>query len=282
MLMRVENNVELKKYVTFRMGGIAESFYTPETEEELLELAREDLTQYCVGGGSNLLINDTRHFESVVNLREFSNYISKNDEGYYEVGASVRLQKLINTINEDGFGGIEYLYSVPGLVGGAVVMNAGRGKQFNQAISDYIIAVKVFHDGKIEWMEKEVCQFKYRDSVFKRNKWLVLAVKFSFPKTPKLVTEKLRKERIQLCKEKQDSSAPNFGTVFCKADIHTMRMFQNKILGKCGKIRYSEKTANWMLNQGGTFENAIKLINRVKFVHKLMGKECREEVIFWR
>lgn len=280
--MKVENNVELKKYVTFRMGGIAEVFYTPETEEELLELAREELTQYCIGGGSNLLINDTRHFENVVNLREFSNYISKNDEGYYEVGASVRLQKLINTINEDGHGGIEYLYSVPGLVGGAVVMNAGRGKQYNQAISDYIIAVKVFHDGKIEWMEKEACHFSYRDSVFKSNKWIVLAVKFFFPETPKMVAEKLRKERIQLCKEKQDNSAPNFGTVFCKADIHTMRMFQNKILGKCGKIRYSVKTGNWMLNQGGTFENAMKLINRVKFVHKLMGKECREEVIIWR
>jgi UDP-N-acetylmuramate dehydrogenase len=91
------------------------------------------------------------------------------ERGNITVGASVRLQKLIQFANENELGGIEYLYSVPGLVGGAVVMNAGRGRKFNQSISDYIVEVRYLENDELKSITKDQCRFEYRDSIFKNN-----------------------------------------------------------------------------------------------------------------
>ena len=236
--MKIDNNADLKKLTTFKMGGTASKLYTPETEDELINLIQDKHPQYFIGGGSNIIIN-TRVFDSVVNLREFSSTIEDKGNGTYIVGASVRLQKLIKTINADGYGGIEYLYSVPGLVGGAVVMNAGRGKSFNKCISDYIESVKVFCRGQVYWMEKVDCKFSYRMSNFQHSDAIVLAVRFKFNKTSLETSEALRKERLELCKKKQDNSAPNFGTVFCESNKAIMQLYKYLPIGKKNGIKFS-------------------------------------------
>lgn len=278
--MKIDNNADLKKLTTFKMGGTASKLYTPETEDELINLIQDKHPQYFIGGGSNIIIN-TRVFDSVVNLREFSSTIEDKGNGTYIVGASVRLQKLIKTINADGYGGIEYLYSVPGLVGGAVVMNAGRGKSFNECISDYIESVKVFCRGQVYWMEKVDCKFSYRMSNFQHSDAIVLAVRFKFNKTSLETSEALRKERLELCKKKQDNSAPNFGTVFCESNKAIMQLYKYLPIGKKNGIKFSGKTANWMLNNGGSFDDVLILLKRVKKFHRVLGQKCRTEVIIW-
>lgn len=278
--MKIDNNADLKKLTTFKMGGTASKLYTPETEDELINLIQDKHPQYFIGGGSNIIIN-TRVFDSVVNLREFSSTIEDKGNGTYIVGASARLQKLIKTINADGYGGIEYLYSVPGLVGGAVVMNAGRGKSFNECISDYIESVKVFCRGQVYWMEKVDCKFSYRMSNFQHSDAIVLAVRFKFNKTSLETSEALRKERLELCKKKQDNSAPNFGTVFCESNKAIMQLYKYLPIGKKNGIKFSGKTANWMLNNGGIFDDVLILLKRVKKFHRVLGQKCRTEVIIW-
>ena len=60
-------------------------------------------------------------------MNKVNNDIISLGNGKYYIGASVRLQRIINTINKDGYGGIEYLMSVPAMLGGAIYMNAGQG-----------------------------------------------------------------------------------------------------------------------------------------------------------
>lgn len=278
--MKIEQNVDLKKYTTFRMGGTAKVMYTPESEDELLELCEQGKTAYCIGGGSNLIINE-REFDAVVNLRHFNTKIEALGEGRFCVGASVRLQKLILAINQAGYGGIEYLFSVPGLIGGSAVMNAGRGKSYNECISDYIQRVKVFHNGKVEWIPKDACTFGYRSSIFQKGKYLILEVDFRFPRLDTEESEKRRKQRIDLCRNKQDSSAPNFGTVFCESNKLIMQMFKYLPIGRGRGICYSSKTANWMLNQGGSFEEVVRMLDEVRKLHRIVGKKCRTEAVIW-
>ena len=279
--MIVSENVELKKYTTIKLGGIANRFYTPETEQELIDLIREQKPKYYIGGGSNLLI-DEGSFDKVVNLREFNKEIEKGENGEFLVGASVRLQVLINFINETGYGGIEYLYSVPGLIGGAVVMNAGRGRNYGKCISDYIVAVKIFRHDTITWMTNEECCFSYRDSLLKRENIMVLAVKMRFDAMNQTESSKLKKERIELCKNVQDNSFPNFGSVFCESNAFIMKLMKTKLFGKKGKIKFSSKTANWILNCGGTFNDVMALIKRVEAFHKVIRKKCKREVVIWK
>ena len=278
--MKIEQEVELKQYTTFRMGGVVSTLYCPETEMELIDLVLEKSPKYYIGGGSNIIANN-RRFDEVVSLKYFNNSIEYLGEGIFMVGASVRLQKLISTINEYDRGGIEYLFSVPGLVGGAVVMNAGRGKDYHACISDYILKVKVLKDGEVTWVSKDVCSFGYRTSIFQNGNYIVLAVEFQFPEMDQEKTAQMKAERIALCRQKQDNCAPNFGTVFCEANKLIMQMFKYLPIGTEEGISYSKKTTNWMLNKGGNFIAAVTLIEKVERMHKAFGQKCRREVIIW-
>lgn len=283
--MKIEEHKSLADFTTFRMGGTAQKLYIPESVEELTELCRshEGIMDHVLGGGSNLLINDEKTFEEVLCLRQFNDRVEDMGDGRFYIGASVRLQRLIRLANENGYGGIEYLYSVPGLVGGAVYMNAGRGIKFNKNISDYIISVDCLEDGEIKTLEKEACRFGYRSSVFqeKKNAIIVGAV-FQFEKMEKAESERRIQERINLCKRTQDMSSPNFGTVFSKWDkiiINLVKLFH---VGYKDGITFSGKTGNWLLHrENGTFRQAVSLIERVKKIHRTFRRECVVEVRIW-
>ena len=49
--MIFKENVELNKLTTFRLGGLADRLFVPESEEELIELTEERNPKYFIGGG---------------------------------------------------------------------------------------------------------------------------------------------------------------------------------------------------------------------------------------
>ena len=279
--MEIRENVELSRYTTFRMGGVCKKLYVPQSTDELCELAKTlPAPVRYIGGGSNLLINDQKTFDEAVLLREFDDSIEHMGDGIFTVGASVRLQKLIKTVNSFGYGGIEYLYSVPALVGGAVYMNAGRGRSDGRCVSDFIESVTALHNGEMVTLGKSDCRFSYRDSVFKCGEYLILSVKFRFKQGTAEEFDAGIKERLEHCRVHQDSSKPNFGTAFCVADNRVMRLVCKMDKNAKG-VHFSQKTRNWLLNDGGTFKQAMTRIKRVKRLHKLAFKKCKTEVVIW-
>ncbi|MDE7253386.1 MAG: FAD-binding protein [Acetatifactor sp.] len=277
--MQIKQNESLKEHTTFRMGGNAIRYVIPENLNELVSACNSEENIKFIGGGSNILIAE-HEYEIVIDLGKFDTSIQRLEDGKYRVGASVRLQNLINSINKDENGGIEYLFSVPGLVGGAVTMNAGRGRKYNKCISDYIVSVDALVDGSIKTFIKEECGFGYRNSIFKNSNMIVVAVVFDFPKVSVSESEKLKKERIELCKENQDNSLPNFGSVFMEYDFKIMN-FVKKISLRSGGCHFSRKTSNWLLNDGGNYKKALKCIKRVELLHKIFRRKCKREVIIW-
>lgn len=278
--MEIKTNEDLSRYTTIRIGGKAERMYIPSSEEELLKALSEEPDALILGGGSNLLISDEKTFPAVINMREFNKSITPLGGGRYLAGCSLRLQELIRTINRDGYGGIEYLYSVPGLVGGAVLMNAGRGRQYGQAISDHLVRVKVLRKGKVQWVSREEAGFSYRNSVFKGSGDILLEAEFEFPAQSPEESYRRRKERMELVKRVQDTSAPNFGTVFMEADPRIMKVVRLSGLHK-GKAGFSRKTGNWILNRGGSYKDVRFLLSAVIRMHKALGRKCQPEIMIW-
>lgn len=281
--MQCLKNEELKNKTTIKIGGTAKNFFIPENETELVEIVKNYDDLHFIGGGSNLLINDKNTYKNVVSLREFNKEIKIIDKNLVYVGASVALQKLILFINENELGGIEFLYSVPGLVGGAICMNAGRGRNLNENISDFLISVRVLQEnGEIVELKKEDCNFTYRNSKFKNSKDIVLSAIFEFKDQEKETSRKLREERIQYCKKVQDNSYPNFGTVFCQQNKYILKIIR-KLNIKTGDACFSKKTNNWILNKGNaTFNDVYSLIEKTKKIHKFCGIECKEEICIWK
>lgn len=294
--MKVLNNVWLSEYTTFRMGGMCKSLYIPDSEEELIQIVKEKNDCRFIGNGSNLLINDEAVFDNVILLKQFSNYINCRPDGITESSASVSLAKLLKHINVNGYGGIEYLSSVPGLVGGAIYMNAGRGRSVGCSISDYINTVRALcireddlhhHPGEIVSLTKEDCCFEYRKSRFQANNYLILSAEFCFPKVEKEESDRLILERKEWCRKTQDYSGPNFGSVFYEQNSKLMRIVKELGLGRTDGVHFSKNVSNWMINSCsekqnfGAFKETIRLIEKVKKFHRIFGKKCEAEVIIW-
>lgn len=284
--MKIHNNESLKKYTTMKIGGIAKNLYFPESRDELIEILEKlhDKKRYIIGGGSNLLINDQKIFDEVVSLKLVDTSIKNLGQGIYYIGASVTLQRLINQINNDGYGGIEYLFSVPALLGGAVAMNAGRGKAHNSCISDYIKEVQVYdcEEQKIKVLSNAECQFSYRKSIFKEKEMIVLGAVFSFSSVDIKEAKKKREDRIKYVRKLQDSSGYNFGSVFREYNKYIMQVIRLLHFGYKDGMMYSNKTSNWLINKGnGSFKQAKDLIEKAIKIHKILKQKIVMEVIIW-
>lgn len=276
--MIIRENELLSGHTTVKIGGTARLYYIPESVSELQELIKKESGLLFIGGGSNLLIAE-HEFDKVVDLGHFDSSIRDLGGGVFGIGASARLQDVIHTINLAGYGGIEYLISVPGLIGGAIAMNAGRGKEYHQSIGDHVVSLEVIRDGELCSLEKNECNFDYRDSVFKNSEMIITSAVLKFPPVPLEQSRQAIDRRLEYCREKQDNSCPNFGSVFCESNPYIIAVV--KILGlRAGGCRFSRKTYNWLLNDGGSFQDAIRVISRVEKMH-IVGGRCKREVIVW-
>lgn len=280
--MEIKNNILLKEYTSLKIGGIAKNFYMIEDDNDLKILIKKIGTNYkLIANGSNILINDRKVFENVIYMNKYKKIININD-GIIEASCSNKIQELINFANKNELGGIEYLYSVPATVGAAVYMNAGRGKAYNKSISDYIIDVKIFDGKEIRIITKEECNYSYRNSIFKEKNWIILSARFKFQYISKEDSRKIKAERTNYSKTKQDIGKKSAGTVFCISNNTIMKILKKLKVGWKNGVCYSGKTSNWINNNGnGSYRQAKFLINLTIFLHKISFKKCKLEYIDW-
>lgn len=126
----VEQNVPLKPFTWYKLGGPARWFVRPRNLDELQEAARRcvenDIPIYVLGLGANLLVSDQGVPNGAV-FRLDQDYWRrvKFDKNVAEVAAGVDMQRLVLRTCKQGLAGIECLAGIPGTIGGGVRMNAG-------------------------------------------------------------------------------------------------------------------------------------------------------------
>jgi UDP-N-acetylmuramate dehydrogenase len=162
----VQENVPLKPYTWYKIGGPARWFIRPRNVEELQEAAKRctenDIPIYVLGLGANLLVSDEGVNGAVFRLDHDHWRRVKFDKQVAEVGAGVDMQKLIIRACRQGLAGIESLAGIPGTVGGGVRMNAG-GK-FGD-IGAVVTRVQVMDaDGILFERFKDDLVFEYRST----------------------------------------------------------------------------------------------------------------------
>ena len=148
----VREQEPMSAHTTFRAGGPARYFVTPEGEKELaavLAACREaEKAYYILGNGSNLLVSDAGYPGVMILLgSQFTEVVCPEGEpGVYELGAGVLLSRAAREAQKDGMTGFEFAAGIPGTVGGAAVMNAGAyvtGSQLKR-LGEYY--AKAIHD----------------------------------------------------------------------------------------------------------------------------------------
>jgi UDP-N-acetylmuramate dehydrogenase len=173
---KIQTDKKFSELTTLEIGGPVAAFLEANTQEDLIEavqFAKQNQIHYLlIGGGSNLLVSD-EGFDGLV-IKVASHGISQEGPNLIVQSGTI-LQDLVNFAIENGLGGFNKLTGIPGTVGGAVYGDAGA---YGHSIRDHLFQVKAFDGEKIVTFSKEDCQFGYRDSIFKQNKFLILEAEF--------------------------------------------------------------------------------------------------------
>ena len=133
----------MSKHTWFGVGGPAEVLYHPEDNEDLQWFIKNkpyNLPLFVVGGGSNLLVRDGGIPGVVIKLDQ--RFYKKCEVKGEEIicGAGVKNPELKKLMLENGLGGLEFLVSIPGTLGGAVKTNAGC---FGKELKDVLISAVI-------------------------------------------------------------------------------------------------------------------------------------------
>lgn len=301
---RIEKNIELSQYSTFKIGGAAKFFYIAKTNEDLLRAVtfakKLKIKHFILGGGSNLLISDQGYDGLVIKI-ETSDLIFK-DNNLIVADSGLNLQQLVNKTAEKGLKGLEWAAGIPGTVGGAVRGNAGA---YGGQISDNLTGVEVMKGSKQFIIKNEKINFGYRDSIFKHNNDTIITAEFKLEKGNREEIKNKISEILQDRKEKQPLEYPSAGCIFKNIilkEIDNKKIQELNIpeqylkIGKLpaawlidyldlkgktiGDARISKKHANFIVNLGkATASDVVQLISLVKMkARDELGIQLQEEI----
>lgn len=256
-----------------RIGGPASAFTLPASRSDLLRILACCTENSCpflvIGNGSNIVFDDAG-FRGVVISTLRMRGITFQPDGIVRAEAGILNPQLIRVCHHHGLGGIEYLYSVPGTLGGAVVMNAGRGRPFGLQIGDCIETVDIWDGSSVRTIPADACGFGYRDSVFRRQRgWIVLEASLRLPASSAAEGKRRVEERMRYVEHSQDRLHPNAGTVFSGGFERAALSDPRK---QIGDIALSPVTANWFCNTGGgTARDVRRMIAWIGREHRKKG-----------
>jgi UDP-N-acetylmuramate dehydrogenase len=177
-------NASLARHTRFEIGGAARILADASTETALIDtlgaIKEAGWRHAIIGGGTNLIVDDAgfdgvivRYVARGIEIAETPQADTQSDAVIVRVEAGAVLQDLVDAAISRGLRGLETMTGIPGWVGGAIYGNAGA---YGHSIEERVVSVRLFDGREIREIENAACEFRYRESVFKRNKdWIVLS-----------------------------------------------------------------------------------------------------------
>lgn len=312
-----KQNVPLKDYSRYNIGGPAAYFLEVSTKEELLQglkdweklssrFPRTSKKVYVLGAGTNLLISE-KGFGGLVIHNRLGGIEKKGEE--IVVGSGVMLADLLDFCIANSLSGLEWAGGLPGTIGGAVRGNAGA---FGGETKDRIKEVLSLNLDTLTEKTRDQwgCTFAYRYSIFKtaeaKNEML-LAITLILKKGKQAAIKKSIQDKIAYRNEKHPMEFPSIGSTFKNVKLDKIPEKWKKTLAasikidpfpvvpaakflvmagvkgkKVGDAQIAERHPNFIINLDKAKSKDVKaLINFAKEeVQKKFGVALEEEIIY--
>lgn len=261
-------NEPMSKHTTFRIGGNADVFVSPEVSQvsSLIALAKEyEVPVTVIGNGSNLLVGDKGIRGLVLSFGKEAEAI-RLDGNRMTVAAGTILAKAAAEAAKNSLTGLEFAAGIPGSLGGAIVMNAGA---YDGEMKDVVVSAKVFTpEGKIKDLSKEELDLSYRHSCIPEKDYIVLEATLELMQGEEsAIREKMadfRNRRV----EKQPLEYPSAGSTFKRPEGYFAgKLIQDANLRgyQVGGAQVSEKHCGFVINKGNaTAQDVLQLIQDVQ------------------
>lgn len=277
--MITRHNEPLAKYSSFRTGGKAANIIFPESTEEFVTALRENPGAAVLGNLSNTLVLDGG-IDGTVIITTKLNSVSVNGNTV-TAAAGASLTSVAVAARDASLAGCEFLYGIPGTVGGGVFMNAGA---YGGEIADIIENAVVFTPGgKVTTLSKDDLDLGYRTSKLQSTRYILLSAAFSLQSGNKEVISSAMDDLMNRRMTTQPLDKPSCGSTFKRPAGN----FAGKLISDCGLkgmsvggAQVSEKHAGFIVNSGGaTSRDILDLVQLVKkTVFEKTGVLLEEEI----
>ncbi|MFH1398141.1 MAG: UDP-N-acetylmuramate dehydrogenase [Candidatus Omnitrophota bacterium] len=283
----IRKSESLKKHTTFKIGGRANFFISPNNERDLEYIVKQakinKIKIRVIGSGSNILVSDKGVDCAVIALNSsyFKKIVFKGNKLY--VGAGALLGRIVLSSRKKNLSGLEFLTGIPGTVGGALVMNAGAQ---NKKIGDLVESILVMDTNcRLKTLGKEALSFGYRKSSLKN--YIVLGVTLKLLKAaPDKIARRIR-EYLKYRNFSQEYRAPSAGCIFKNpiADSAGRLIDACGLKGKkSGGAQVSLKHANFIINTGKAKAKDVERLMEMikKQVKKKFNINLEPEIKIWK
>jgi UDP-N-acetylmuramate dehydrogenase len=174
----IRNNYPIGPLTWLKVGGTVNTLFIPKNIQEIQDFLKNHSTQdvMVLGAISNSLILDG-HWDKIVLKTTGLNQIQ-----LLEDGVSIRAQcgvldkTLAHFALQHSIGGLEFLDSIPGTVGGNIFTNAGC---YGSEIKDVVTELEIIdRQGVIQTVSPDIFQFSYRHSIIPDHVFMIYSVTF--------------------------------------------------------------------------------------------------------
>lgn len=279
----IKVNEPLKKYTMTKLGGNADIFVTPETEDEAMKIVKytydNNVPLLMLGNGSNMVVRDGGVRGIVMTFVKLNEIRVEDEQIYAQSGALLKDVSKLAAANS--LTGLEFACGIPGSVGGAMAMNAGAyGGEMKDVIMHSTVLTK---SGEKLVLSKEELELGYRQSIIAKKGYYVLSSKFQLKKGNKEEIDAKIADLTYQRESKQPLEYPSAGSVFKRPPGYFAgKLIQDSGLqGKgVGGAEVSTKHAGFIINKGNAtasdYIQTIEMVQRV--VKEKFGVELELEV----
>ena len=261
---RVSFDESMREHTTFRIGGPADAFVAPKTEEELISVLRfaqkNNIPHNVIGNGSNLLVADEGIRGMVITTLSLCHDVPVVREGNtLRATAGIRLSKLANFACENSLGGLAFAHGIPGTLGAAIGINAGA---YDGEMKDVVVAATYLDaEGNVKTTTGAELDFGYRHSRFCETDDVILSATLELHPEPRENIAARISELNEKRRAKQPLELPSAGSAFKRPAVG----YAAQLIDECGlkgkrvgDAQVSEKHAGFVVNLGNATAKDVK------------------------
>ena len=237
---RLERNVPLAPFTTFRIGGAADLFFAAHTADELadavLAARGTGVPHFVLGLGANILVGD-RGFRGLV-IHNRARHFEFDGDGRLWAESGAIVGELIPEAVRRGLSGLEHYVGIPSTVGGAVWQNLhflspAPARERTMFIEEVFESCDLLtHDGERETVTKDYMQFGYDTSILHHRNDVALAVTFRLAKGDEAAMQRILQENLSWRGGKHPwlQFHPSAGSIFKKIE----GVGAGRLIDQCG------------------------------------------------
>ena len=277
----MENNYDISKLTSFKIGGEIKKVYFPTSVVEFVEILKAEPEAKVFGNLSNTLVS-TDGYDGVLIIT--TKMVGVNIENnIVTVDCGVKGPKLAQIAAENGLSGLEFMIGFPGSIGGNICMNASA---HGQCVSDKLRSVQVYDGCEVKTYSKADMEFAYRHSICMDRDLVVLSAMFELEfKNAEDIKAKMQ-ENLTFRHSHQPSMAlPNCGSVFKNPEGDSAGRLLETVGAKLmsiGGVHVWENHANFIINdKNATSLDVLELMDKMSSaVEEKYGIKLIPEVRF--